>query len=195
MTRPFDMQALFDAAEAAIDQSPSGSGAAKAAAARVFDRLRGAVGTQAAPTPAILPVCGQLPAAFAQAHPTRGAVAAAVQAIAPRLVWARRPSARPEDGPFWDGHANAMLAGPGGIEARDDVWVGLSLMAPGTLYPDHGHAPEETYLALTPGLWWNSDMDWTDPGAEGLIFNPPCITHAMRSLPDRPFLALWFLPV
>jgi hypothetical protein len=195
MTRPLDLQAVFAAAETAIDHSPKGGAAAKAAAARVFDRLRAREGDASEGAPAALPVCGHLDAALRQTHPTRGAVAAALQALAPRLIWARRPSARPTDGAFWDGHANAMLAGPGGLEARDDVWVGVTLMAPAVLYPDHSHAPEETYLALTSGQWWNSDMDWTDPGADGLIYNPPGITHAMRSVPERPFLALWFLPI
>ena len=37
-------------------------------------------------------------------------------------------------------------------------------------------------------------MDWTDPGMNGLIYNPPGIRHAMRA-GAAPFLALWFLPV
>lgn len=194
MTRSHDLQRLFVATEAAVARCTDGA-KAKTAAALVFDRLRTHVGAVATDTPVALPVCAHLDAALNQSHPARHSVAAALRALAPRLTWTRRQSARPEDGAFWDGHTNAMLAGPGGLEPRDDVWVGVSLMSPGVTYVDHSHAPEETYLALTPGLWWNSDMDWTDPGAEGLIYNPPGITHAMRSLPDRPFLALWFLPI
>lgn len=194
MTRSTDLQNLFLAAEVAVARCPDG-GRAQAAAAVVFDRLRAHVGAAQDAVPATLPVCGVLGSALDQSHPPRFAVAGALRALAPRLPWARRPSARPEDGAFWDGHANVTLAGPGGLEGREDVWVGASLMAPGVLYPDHSHAPEETYLALTPGQWWNSETEWTDPGAEGLIYNPPGIIHAMRSLPDRPFLALWFLPI
>ena len=51
------------------------------------------------------------------------------------------------------------------------------------------------YLPLTVGQWWNSATDWTDPGADGLFHNTPGITHSMRALPGKPFLALWFLPV
>ena len=67
-------------------------------------------------------------------------------------------------------------------------------MAPHVTYVDHDHPPEEVYLALSPGEWWNTDMDWTDPGAGGLIYNRPGIRHAMRS-GAAPFLALWFLPI
>jgi hypothetical protein len=58
---------------------------------------------------------------------------------------------------------------------------------------DHDHPPEEVYLSLAPGEWWNAGMDWTDPGARGVIYNPPGIRHAMRS-GAGPFLALWLLP-
>lgn len=195
MTRPFDLHAFFAAAEAAIHDSPRASPEAKAAAQRVFDRLGAGQGDVGQAAPVSLPVCAHLSDALAQSHPSRADVVAALRALAPRLVWTRRRSARPGDGPFWDGQANAMLAGPGGLEARDDLWLGVTLMAPGVTYDDHSHPPEETYLALTPGQWWNTAMDWTDPGADGLIHNPPGITHAMRAAPDRPFLALWFLPV
>jgi hypothetical protein len=50
------------------------------------------------------------------------------------------------------------------------------------------------YLSLAPGEWWNAEMDWTDPGMTGAVYNPPGIRHAMRS-GQGPFLALWFLPV
>jgi hypothetical protein len=59
---------------------------------------------------------------------------------------------------------------------------------------DHDHAPEEVYLSLSPGEWWNAGMDWTDPGPTGCIYNPPGIKHAMRSGAE-PFLALWYLPI
>jgi hypothetical protein len=122
------------------------------------------------------------------------AVADAFRQIEPALRWYRRSTADPNDSVFWNGHANAVILGPGGLEERNDIWVGVSLMAPHVTYVDHDHPPEEAYLALTPGEWWNADMDWTDPGAGGLIYNRPGIRHAMRS-GATPFLALWFLPI
>ena len=98
------------------------------------------------------------------------------------------------DQPFYDSHANAMLIGPGGIEERSDVWVGVTVMTPRLVYPDHDHPPEEVYIAMSPGEWWNTEMDWTEPGPGGVIYNPPGILHAMRSH-AQPLLALWFLPI
>ena len=87
-----------------------------------------------------------------------------------------------------------MICGPGGLEVRDDLWIGATLMAPGVTYVDHKHPPAEVYLSLAPGEWWNAEMPWIDPGLGGFIYNPPGIRHAMRAGP-APFLALWFLPL
>lgn len=190
-----DLHDFITKAEAAITVSTRGSDLAKQAAARVFDRLRQHVAPAGAAGAAHLPVCDHLPAALRATYPARADVAAAFSALLPRLSWHRRSAARPEDAAFWNGHANALLFGPGGLEAREDVMVGVTVMAPGTTYPDHSHPPEETYLPLTAGEWWNSTTDWTDPGADGLFYNTPGITHSMRALPGQPFLALWFLPV
>lgn len=181
------LQALLDACAAAM----ADPGPAAPMLETVFDRLRrpAAAGEGAS----WLPVCDLLPAALAAAHPARAPVAAAFAALAPDLPWMRPQRARPDTPAFWNGAANAVIAGPGGLEARDDVWVGVTLMAPGLCYPDHDHPPEEVYLSLTPGEWWNAAMDWTDPGGTGLIHNPPGILHAMRARPEVPFLALWFL--
>jgi prepilin-type processing-associated H-X9-DG protein len=111
-----------------------------------------------------------------------------------QLDWGRRKSADPTNLAFWDGHANAMILGPGGLEERADIWVGATLMAPGVTYPDHNHPPAEVYLPLSHGEWRNAETEWTDPGLHGFIYNPAGIKHAMRSGP-APFLALWFLPI
>ncbi|MES2435503.1 MAG: dimethylsulfonioproprionate lyase family protein [Pseudomonadota bacterium] len=138
-----------------------------------------------------LPVCDWI-APVVAASP--GALAQSFAKLAPGLRWQRRASADPLDTEFWNGHANALILGPGGLEDRADVWLGVTVMAPGTLYPDHSHPPAEVYLPLSAGEWWNAGMDWTDPGPQGFIYNPPGILHAMRA-GAGPFLALWFLPI
>lgn len=188
-----DVQRFLEAAEVALMASAGAGSAAALAGERVFARCQERVGAARA-APAQLPVCGWIDAALevAEGGP-RQAVADAFAALVERLEWKRRVSADPADRVFWDGHANAMICGPGGLEARDDLWIGATVMAPGVTYVDHDHPPEEVYLSLAPGEWWNAQMDWTDPGAEGVIYNPPGIRHAMRS-GAGPFLALWFLP-
>lgn len=189
------VQRFLDAAEAAIAAVAAPGSAADLAAGRVFARGRATAGAVGKPMAMQLPVCAHLEAALeaAEAGPRR-AVADAFGALVDRLEWKRRLTADPEDRAFWDGHANAMILGPGGLEDRADLWIGVTVMAPGVTYVDHDHPPEEVYLSLAPGEWWNADMDWTDPGMGGLIYNPPGIRHAMRS-GAGPFLALWFLPI
>ncbi|WP_418025672.1 dimethylsulfonioproprionate lyase family protein (plasmid) [Paracoccus sp. TD-10] len=88
-----------------------------------------------------------------------------------------------------ESHANAMLLGPAGIQERRDIWISLSLLAPQTRYPDYQHAPEETYLVLSPGQFRKPERDWFEPGG-GSFFVPPNAVHAMRA-EEEPLFALW----
>ncbi len=194
-TRSPNLQILLDHAEAAI--AAHGTPAMLKAASLIFGRLRENSGQEVAIEPQRLDVCRHLEAVYAgmaaEASPLPE-LASAFMALEPRLQWTRRKAAQPGDMPFYDSHANATLIGQGGIEQREDVWVGATLMARDIVYPVHDHPPEEIYLALTEGEWWNSAMDWTRPGPGGLIYNPPGIAHTMRS-GAKPLLALWLLPV
>jgi len=173
---------------------------AHAAAARAMKRVSAAIGVAGppseAPTPRTHPACGYLDAAIAGAmrgpqDTTR--VAVAIKALAPALSWRLRPST---DATFTNGHASADILGATteSLEQRGDVRVGLSLLAPDITYPDHSHPPEEVYLALSRGYWRQEAKPWHEPGFGGIVYNPPGITHAMRSGPD-PFLAIWCLPI
>ncbi|MFK7859658.1 MAG: dimethylsulfonioproprionate lyase family protein [Granulosicoccus sp.] len=116
----------------------------------------------------------------------------AMEALAPSLKWWLRPDASQIGEPFASGHANATVIGRGGLEEREDVWVGISLLAPDINYPVHHHPPEEVYLVLSPGEWQQDNGDWHEPGVGGIVYNPPDILHAMRS-GSRPLLATWCL--
>lgn len=165
---------------------------------RVFSRLGEREGSFRSAAAERLPVVhhtveAALAALAAEASPIPE-LGRAFAAVETQLTWGRRRNADAVGEPFFGGHANATLVGQGGLEERADVWVGVTVMAPGIVYPDHDHPPEEVYIALSPGEWWNAEMDWTAPGPGGIIYNPPGILHAMRSH-GEPFLALWFLPV
>lgn len=114
-------------------------------------------------------------------------------ALEPSLEWKSRPT---HDDTASDNfpmsHANTMIVGPGGCEDRRDVWFGATLMAPNVRYPDHDHAPEETYLVLSDGEFLHGDSGWFSPGIGGSFYNPPGIRHAMRA-GDRPLFAFWAL--
>jgi quercetin dioxygenase-like cupin family protein len=190
------LQQLFDISQRII--ADGGNAAAMAAGERVFARLGSRAGSVRDGAAERLPVCAStvdvVLAGLTTRKPPLPELASAFAAVEGRLRWYRRRTASPADEPFYSSHANALLVGPGGLEERNDVEVGVTVMAPHIVYPDHDHPPEEVYIALSPGEWWNAEMDWTEPGPGGIIYNPPGILHAMRSH-GAPFLALWFLPL
>lgn len=189
------LQRFLDLAEAAVTagaRTPESHFASR----RVFSALRRRAGPAGDVTPQRIEVCRYIEPALeaASASASLAELCRAFAEIEPRLRWERRRNSDPTNQPFFGGHANAYLIGLNGLEERDDVWVGVSLMAPGIIYVDHDHPPEEVYLALTPGEWWNEDVDWTDPGVGGTIYNRRGVKHTMRS-GEEPVLALWFLPI
>lgn len=115
------------------------------------------------------------------------------QSVEPLLTWrCRQDTSGTASENFEDGHANAMIVGPGGLEERNDVWFGATLMAPNMRYPDHDHAPEEVYLVMSEGEFQHGSSAWFSPGIGGSFYNPPGIRHAMRST-DKPLFAFWVL--
>lgn len=145
-----------------------------------------------------LPVCAYLKEALdvETGHSSLDHLIDRFRSIEPLLEWRRRPTydklTASEN--FVDGHANAMILGPGGIEDRLDVWLGVTLMAPNVRYPDHRHTPEEVYLVLSHGEFLQDDRGWFTPGIGGSFYNVPHIRHAMRS-GDKPLFAFWALRV
>lgn len=198
MRRDPALQSFVDAALAAFTEVSPGPEARTS-----LQRIAGALAT---PAPrrerpgSRLPVCAHLDAALAVAmpRPSLGHLIDGFRAIEPDLEWVRRASHdETASANFVDGHANAMILGPAGLENRRDVWFGVSLLAPHVRYTDHAHAPEETYLVLSEGEFRQGDDDWFAPGIGGSFYNVPFITHAMRSgaAPLFAFWALWARPL
>ncbi|OQM76337.1 dimethylsulfoniopropionate lyase [Manganibacter manganicus] len=187
------LQAFVDAAFESFDHFAQDA-RSRRSIAQIFAALKKPVRQQSG-VGSRLPVCSFLEGALATAaaHPDLKALVGRFEAIEPSLTWTNRPK---YDGTasdnFADGHANAMIVGPHGLEDRKDVWIGVSLLAPNVRYPDHHHAPEETYLVLSQGEFQHGDSPWFSPGIGGSFYNEPGIRHAMRSL-DTPLLAFWIL--
>ena len=145
-------------------------------------------------TGSTLPATRYFPTAISTARrlPLMGALIESLEALIPELAWARRPTMAGAGPEFADGHANAVAVGEGGLVANARVTVGLTVMAPHVLYADHSHPPAEVYLVLSPGEWRQRSRAWFAPGAGQTVYNPPGITHAMRS-GDVPLLTIWTL--
>jgi quercetin dioxygenase-like cupin family protein len=193
--RSAELQSFLTVAEAAIRHGSSSDGRVRVAADRIFSALGVPSTRTIRQRTGRLPVCRHLTSVldFACRQPGPvGALANAFVIIEPQLDWKVRAGAETGDEQFQNGHANATITGPDGVEVRCDVRIGVSLMAPHTRYPDHHHPPEEIYVVLSSGQWRQESNPWHEPGIGGLVYNPPNIVHAMRST-ERPLLALWFL--
>lgn len=187
------LQNFLDELQSAFSAAANQSGEQTDFTGRLFACLSD-FGEAGSVPPARLPVCDYLPSAFSK---TRGSTAAisnlarTLEKIAPLLAWKVRSSGGPHASDNWpDGHANAVIIGKGGLEERDDVAIGASLLAPHVRYPDHTHPPEELYMVLTPGRFQHGDDEWCEPGPGGTFHNPPGIKHAMAS-GEAPLLAIW----
>ncbi|MEY3974719.1 MAG: hypothetical protein RIS59_1080 [Pseudomonadota bacterium] len=191
MTRLPQVQAFLDAAAVALRKRVI-EDASRASVVRILKAAE-TVGSKG-PPPLHLPVCSWFDPATAKMpdEPDLSRLVETLRDLFPFMVWRRRTGASTASASFDDGHANAMLLGPGGIEDRRDVWIGLSLLAPHVRYPDHTHSPEETYLVLSPGMFRTGAGDWFEPGIGGSFYNPPNEVHCMRS-GEVPLLALWAL--
>ncbi|APG90074.1 dimethylsulfoniopropionate lyase [Sinorhizobium americanum] len=187
------LQLFVDAASAAFDQFAQAP-ASRRSIAQIFSALE-VPGAQRPGPGSRLPVCFHLDAALAietQHQPLRRLVDR-FKAIEPLLGWRRRTNYDgSESENFFEGHANAMIIGPGGLEERRDLWFGVTLMAPDVRYPDHDHAPEEVYLVLSEGEFRQGQGAWFSPGVGGSFYNEPGIRHAMRSV-GTPLFAFWVL--
>lgn len=182
------------AAIAAGAFSPEATDRGKAAAREVRAALPGPRDA-ASVRPTWPGACRHLDRALADARRGPEPIARLADAFAPlarRLRWRLRPPEEGEDPAFRDGHANADVVGPGGPERHEDVVVGASLLAPGVTFPDHRHPPEEIYVAMSVGDWFDEDAGWHTPGVGGLVHHRPGIVHAMRA-GEEPLLAFWCL--
>ena len=121
-------------------------------------------------------------------------------ALSDHLPWYQRPVLNNDQ--FMAGHVNAQIIGPEGLDVRQDLIVGVTLMRPGLDYPDHQHEPQELYLVLSDGRWRqgidkgsSKNMgDWHTPGLGGLVYNKSNVMHGMKSV-ATPLIALWCLPL
>ena len=188
------LEAFVTAIGAAIGRRLPMKGEARSVADRIFRALAFADAAEVAPSTARLPVCAHLETAYSLATAAKPGAAASIvpfRAIEPHLRWRRRASQ--DDPGFAEAYADADLIGPEGLIRRPDVRIGVSLLAPGMVYPDHSHPPAELYYVLSQGWWRQGDGEWFAPRPGGVVYNPPGILHAMRAAqtPLFAFRCLW----
>lgn len=187
---------FLDDLKEAIGARATAAGPLVSAYRRVFSFLADSRGEVSGAEPVRQPACVHLDDCYDGLEGAEVQViklARSFRAIEPALRWETHIDGR-STASLADRYADASIVGPSGLQRSRAVEIGVSVMAPETIYPDHRHPPEEVYIALSPGQWRQNDGPWNTPGVGGLIYNPGNIVHAMRS-GGRPFLAIWCLPL
>lgn len=192
MHRSEHVETFFSVALGLLDQYATDP-RSRASIALFKERLK--IDGEIGPAAKTIPVCDHLPEAMetaAQSAPLDGLIRA-LKPVLPELAWWTRQAPGEANSPeFVSGHANTMICGPKGLERRHDIWMGMTLMKPNLRYPDHHHAPEETYLVLSDCSFLVGDRGWFDVRPQDSFYVPSNDNHAMRS-GDKPLFVLWTL--
>ena len=145
------------------------------------------------PEPRRLPACRHLPECVAASMFLVPDVAASLAEIDEFLHWKQNPNysdAVMGEG-YMDNYAYAELIGPSGFFAGEDFLMGLMLLGPRRLYPDHHHPAPELYWLLTgPSEWRRGGGEYVTRRAGETIWHLPMMSHATRTL-DSPLLTVW----
>ncbi|MEY9530906.1 hypothetical protein ABIA23_001492 [Sinorhizobium fredii] len=189
-SRPPALRDLINAAGNAL-LAPDVPTMARFVAGKVFHNLSRPSGFYRAGDPA-LPWCEYLGRALEGAA-IEGPVAAIASALAelhPNLRWYRSATGPFASVNFARDHAHALLVGPGGIEERDDVEVGLTVMGPFSRFPDHRRPHPSVFLAVSRAEVRVGDTDWTTCSPGAIFFVDDGSKIALRCTRDR-LLLLW----
>ena len=186
------LEALVAEAAAIYEEKAADGGEGAVDAGLVAAALRAPEGyVPLAPEPA--PVLRHLPAAIerVEAGPY-GALASALRAAAPHLVWGQVRSYRDVLPPhFLDNYAHVNLVGRGGHFPDDRARCGLILFGPDIDYPAHSHPARELYLVLDgTAEWWREGEDYVRRPPGSFLLHTERQSHAMR-MGGEGLLALW----
>jgi hypothetical protein len=152
------------------------------------------LGPFAALSAKILPACRHLPDTLGPLALSESTLAAGIAAVWDELDWRQNPNysdrAMGQPG-YMQNYAYAELIGPSGAFRGDDFLLGLLLLGPGLLYPDHYHLAPELYWTLSgPSQWSRDSGAFQSRDALETIWHPPLVRHATKT-GAVPLLAVW----
>ena len=90
---------------------------------------------------------------------------------------------------FRANYAYADLIGPEGLMPSDEVYIGVSIQAPETLYPSHVHKSVEVYYVVAGFADWQRGPEpWTRRSPGSFLLHGSGVRPATRTA-DEPLLA------
>ncbi len=106
-----------------------------------------------------------------------------------RHTWRRNATYR--DPRLLERYAYTEILGPNGRVVRANYALGLLALAPRTLYPEHAHPADESYIILAGEAEWRAAArPWRRQPPGAVVHHPSGVAHAMRTL-DEPLVAVW----
>lgn len=127
-------------------------------------------------------VCNQAPA--------RRSLVTALLAIFGRLDWYKGKHGPFGSVNFGENHQHALLVGPGALEHRTNLRIGLTVLAPYARFPDHHQTHSRVFLPLTFGEFRFGDDDWMYSSYGEVLFNEAERQCAIRCT-AKPLVTLW----
>lgn len=190
LANPGQVLDFVRAVEALDDRALPADPAVAAEIARVWSRLRAiAVPTAGLPR-SDHPIVGHLAAALAAAAGPAVEVTTALGAVAEHLPWRYGYPRRADAPDLGERIAFAEIIGPEAPFRSEVVCLGVTLIAPRTLYPDHHHPAIELYRVLTGSATWSAAGRSRRVPPGELVLHPSGVVHAMRT-EDEPLLAVY----
>ena len=149
--------------------------------------------TEIAPTPPTgpaHPITRHLTAALAPAQERSEGILSPLRQLAPALTWRYSYAPRADAPGLEHNVAWSEFVGPAAPIQSDRICLGVTLIAPHTLYPLHRHNAVETYFVLSgTATWTAAGRSQTQPPGS-FILHPSNIVHAMQTW-DEPLLAVY----
>ncbi|MDF0700693.1 dimethylsulfonioproprionate lyase family protein [Rhizobium sp. MC63] len=118
------------------------------------------------------------------------AIANQFNSLAGRLLWRRGRTGPFASLNFGNTHSHAVLVGPGGMEERADLRVGVIYMDRYTRFPDHVQTQPRAFILLSPGEICLGDSQWFSAATGTVFANDAGQSFAIRCT-AQPLLAVW----
>lgn len=158
---------------------------------RVLDGVRTAELPSQWPSSKRRSVCRFLPELLSLTAELDPQLSRYLQLVEHSLYWRQRYDTGPVSETFFDNFGLATLVSPDGPAVNATVKVGLIILGPGELYPNHAHPAGEFYAILAGSPDWRiGDGPWHSRQPGDLIHHEPNVPHAARTR-DNALLALY----
>lgn len=114
----------------------------------------------------------------------------AIRPVIDSLPWKYNYPVREDAPSLGNTIAFAEIIGPEAPFVSNRVCLGLTLIAPHTLYPAHHHPAVELYYTVAGNARWSTDTSVTQNPPGRFILHPSNIIHSMET-GDEPLLAVY----